>query len=175
MRGRLVVRRVIDGFEKITGGVMALLSPVDRTALFVAKAAALFVFGVLGLVARLSGFSIIKFIRLLKDDLLIILGTSSSESVLPRMLVKMENAGCAKPVVGLVIPTGYSFNLDGTCIYLTMAAIFIDSCTPFHGASMIASSPIVSPFAFNCCATSNATKPPNDQPPMKYGPFGCTS
>jgi aerobic C4-dicarboxylate transport protein len=87
--------------------------------------AALFVFGVLGLVARLNGFSIIKFIRLLKDELLIILGTSSSETVLPRMLVKLERAGASRQSVGVVLPTGYSFNLDGTCIYLTLGALFI--------------------------------------------------
>jgi aerobic C4-dicarboxylate transport protein len=87
--------------------------------------AALFVFGVLGLVARLSGFSILKFIRLLKDELLIILGTSSSETVLPRMLVKLERAGASRRSVGVVLPTGYSFNLDGTCIYLTLGALLI--------------------------------------------------
>ena len=83
----------------------------------------------LGIVARLCGFSIFKFIRYIKEELLIVLGTSSSESVLPRMLAKMENLGCEKSVVGLVIPTGYSFNLDGTCIYLTMAAVFLAQAT----------------------------------------------
>ena len=81
------------------------------------------------LVARLAGFSIFKFIRYIKEELLIVLGTSSSESVLPRMMAKMENLGCEKSVVGLVIPTGYSFNLDGTCIYLTMAAVFLAQAT----------------------------------------------
>ncbi len=89
----------------------------------------LFVFGVLGLIARLYGFSILKFIRYIGDELLIVLGTSSSESVLPRMIGKMEKAGAEKSVVGLVIPTGYSFNLDGTCIYLTMAALFLAQAT----------------------------------------------
>jgi aerobic C4-dicarboxylate transport protein len=89
----------------------------------------LFVFVVLGSVAALSGFSIFKFIRYIKEELLIVLGTSSSESVLPRMIAKCENLGCEKSVVGLVIPTGYSFNLDGTCIYLTMAAIFLAQAT----------------------------------------------
>ena len=89
----------------------------------------IFIFVVLGLVARLCGFSIFKFIRYIKEELLIVLGTSSSESVLPRMLAKMENLGCEKSVVGLVIPTGYSFNLDGTAIYLTMAAVFIAQAT----------------------------------------------
>jgi aerobic C4-dicarboxylate transport protein len=87
--------------------------------------AALFVFVVLGLVARVSGFSIVRFVRLLKDELLIILGTSSSETVLPRMLVKLERAGASRQSVGVVLPTGYSFNLDGTCIYLTLGALFI--------------------------------------------------
>ena len=91
--------------------------------------ACIFVFGVLGIVGRLAGFSILKFIRYIKEELLIVLGTSSSESVLPRMLAKMENLGCDKSVVGLVIPTGYSFNLDGTCIYLTMAAVFLAQAT----------------------------------------------
>ncbi|MBQ0932386.1 dicarboxylate/amino acid:cation symporter [Ideonella sp. 4Y16] len=89
----------------------------------------LFILGVLGLIARLHGFSILKFIRFIKEELLIVLGTSSSESVLPRMMRKMEHAGAEKSVVGLVIPTGYSFNLDGTSIYLTMAAVFIAQAT----------------------------------------------
>ena len=89
----------------------------------------IFVFVVLGFVAWLCGFSILKFIRYIKEELLIVLGTSSSESVLPRMLAKMENLGADKSVVGLVIPTGYSFNLDGTCIYLTMAAVFLAQAT----------------------------------------------
>jgi aerobic C4-dicarboxylate transport protein len=89
----------------------------------------LFIFIVLGLIARLAGFSIIKFIAYIKDELLIVLGTSSSESVLPRIMAKLEKMGCSKPVVGLVIPTGYSFNLDGTSIYLAMAAIFVAQAT----------------------------------------------
>ena len=89
----------------------------------------LFVFVVLGLISRLHGFSIVKFIRYIKEELLIVLGTSSSESVLPRMMEKLENLGARKSVVGLVIPTGYSFNLDGTSIYLTMAAVFISQAT----------------------------------------------
>ncbi|MEA2287005.1 MAG: aerobic C4-dicarboxylate transport protein [Solirubrobacteraceae bacterium] len=86
---------------------------------------AIFVFGVLGLVARLSGFSILRLIRLIRDELLIILGTSSSETVLPRLLAKLQAAGASRQTVGVVIPTGYSFNLDGTCIYLTLGAMFI--------------------------------------------------
>ncbi|WP_226572571.1 dicarboxylate/amino acid:cation symporter [Mangrovibacter yixingensis] len=92
----------------------------------------LFVFLVLGSIARYTGFSIFKFIRYIKEELLIVLGTSSSESALPRMLDKMEKLGCRKSVVGLVIPTGYSFNLDGTAIYLTMAAVFIAQATNSH-------------------------------------------
>jgi aerobic C4-dicarboxylate transport protein len=89
----------------------------------------LFIFVVLGTIARLCGFSIFKFIRYIREELLIVLGTSSSESVLPRMMAKLENLGCTKSVVGLVIPTGYSFNLDGTSIYLTMAAVFVAQAT----------------------------------------------
>ena len=92
----------------------------------------LFIFVVLGLIARFHGFSIWKFIKYIKEELLIVLGTSSSESVLPRMMEKMENAGANKTTVGLVIPTGYSFNLDGTSIYLTMAAVFIAQATNTH-------------------------------------------
>jgi aerobic C4-dicarboxylate transport protein len=80
-------------------------------------------------VLRLNGLSILKFLRYLKEELLIVLGTSSSESVLPRMMAKMEALGCSRPVVGMTVPTGYSFNLDGTCIYLTMAAIFVAQAT----------------------------------------------
>jgi aerobic C4-dicarboxylate transport protein len=89
----------------------------------------IFIFVVLGLIARFHGFSIWKFIKYIKEELLIVLGTSSSESVLPRMMAKLENLGAKKSVVGLVIPTGYSFNLDGTSIYLTMAAVFIAQAT----------------------------------------------
>jgi aerobic C4-dicarboxylate transport protein len=89
----------------------------------------LFIVVVLGLIARWAGFSIFRFIAYIKEELLIVLGTSSSESVLPRMMAKMEKLGCSKSVVGLVIPTGYSFNLDGTSIYLTMAAIFVAQAT----------------------------------------------
>jgi aerobic C4-dicarboxylate transport protein len=89
----------------------------------------IFIFVVLGSIAWFTGFSIWKFIKYIKEELLIVLGTSSSESVLPRMINKLENLGCKESVVGLVIPTGYSFNLDGTCIYLTMAAIFLAQAT----------------------------------------------
>jgi aerobic C4-dicarboxylate transport protein len=88
-----------------------------------------FIFLVLGTIARLHGFSVWKFVKYIKEELFIVLGTSSSESVLPRMMAKLENLGVRKSVVGLVIPTGYSFNLDGTSIYLTMAAVFIAQAT----------------------------------------------
>ena len=91
-----------------------------------------FVFIILGMIAFLHGFSIWKFIKYIKEELLIVLGTSSSESVLPRIMVKMEALGCSKSVVGLVIPSGYSFNLDGTSIYLTIAAIFVAQATNTH-------------------------------------------
>ena len=87
---------------------------------------AIFVFGILGLVCRIwGGFSILRLIRLIRDELLIIVGTSSSETVLPRLLAKLEAAGASRQAVGVIIPTGYSFNLDGTCIYLTLGALFI--------------------------------------------------
>jgi len=85
----------------------------------------LFVFVVLGLIARLTGFSLVRFIAYIKEELLTVLGTSSSESALVPVMTKLERLGCAKPVVGLVVPAGYSFNLDGTNIYLTMAALFV--------------------------------------------------
>ena len=92
----------------------------------------LFVLVVLGAVARYNGFSVLKLIRYIKDELLLVLGTSSSESALPNLMHKMEAAGCGKPVVGLVIPMGYSFNLDGTNIYMTLAALFIAQALDIH-------------------------------------------
>ena len=89
----------------------------------------LFIFIVLGTVARLTGFSIGRFILYIKEELLIVLGTSSSESALPSLMTKLEKLGCSKSVVGLVVPTGYSFNLDGTNIYMTMAALFVAQAT----------------------------------------------
>ncbi|MCA3233670.1 MAG: dicarboxylate/amino acid:cation symporter [Cupriavidus sp.] len=91
--------------------------------------AIVFVLVVLGTVARLTGFSIIRFVAYIKEELLIVLGTSSSEAALPHLMEKMEKLGCSKSVVGLVVPTGYSFNLDGTNIYMTMAVIFIAQAT----------------------------------------------
>jgi aerobic C4-dicarboxylate transport protein len=90
---------------------------------------ALFIFIVLGIIAKLIGFSIFRFISYIKEELLIVLGTSSSESALPALMRKLEKLGCSKPVVGLVVPTGYSFNLDGTNIYMTMAALFVAQAT----------------------------------------------
>jgi aerobic C4-dicarboxylate transport protein len=92
----------------------------------------LFVLIVLGTIARLSGFSIIRFLGYIKDELLIVLGTSSSETVLPQMIQKMERLGASRPVVGLVVPTGYSFNLDGTNIYMTLATLFLAQATNTH-------------------------------------------
>ena len=90
---------------------------------------ALFIFIVLGSIARYTGFSIVKFIKHISEELLIVLGTSSSESALPKLMAKLERMGCSRSVVGLVVPTGYSFNIDGTNIYMTMAALFIAQAT----------------------------------------------
>lgn len=105
-------------------GLRTLL-PLGRLMLDVYLTMALFIFIVLALICRAYGFRLWRFLRYIRDEILLVLGTSSSEAALPRMLEKLERYGCAKPVVGLVIPTGYSFNLDGTSIYLSMAAIFI--------------------------------------------------
>ena len=105
-------------------GISTIVNLIALVATFYLTAA-IFVVGVLGAVAWANGFSILKLIRYLKEELLLVLGTSSSEAALPSLLVKMERAGASKSVVGLVVPTGYSFNLDGTNIYMTMAALFI--------------------------------------------------
>lgn len=107
-----------------TFGVKSLL-PLGRLMLDVYVTMALFIFVVLNAVLRAYGFSLWQYLRYIREEILIVLGTSSSEAALPRMLDKMERYGCAKPVVGLVIPAGYSFNLDGTSIYLSMATIFV--------------------------------------------------
>ncbi len=109
-------------------GVSTLTSLASLMATFYITCL-LFVFLVLGSIARAHGFSVFKFIKYIREELLIVLGTSSSESVLPRMMAKMEKLGAKKSTVGLVIPTGYSFNLDGTAIYLTMAAVFVAQAT----------------------------------------------
>jgi aerobic C4-dicarboxylate transport protein len=93
---------------------------------------AFFVFVVLGAIAAFVGFSLWKFLKYIGEEILIVLGTSSSETVLPRLMSKLERLGCSKPVVGLVVPTGYSFNLDGTSIYMTMAAMFLAQASGVH-------------------------------------------
>ena len=108
--------------SKVLGSLVFLMAAFYLTC-------ALFIVVVLGLVARAVGFNLFKFLRYIKDELLIVLGTSSSESVLPRLMTKLEAAGARRSVVGLTVPTGYSFNLDGTCIYLTMGALFIAQAT----------------------------------------------
>lgn len=154
-RGK-VVFNIIDEFTHVFFGVVGLIMKAAPIGAFGAMAftigrfglgslsklgmlmgsfyltCVLFIAIVLGGIARLCGFSIFAFIRYIKEELLIVLGTSSSESVLPRMMAKLENLGCSKSVVGLVIPTGYSFNLDGTSIYLTMAAVFVAQATNTH-------------------------------------------
>lgn len=151
-KGKLIFN-VIDSFSQVIFGIINMIMRLAPVGAFGAMAftigkygigslvqlgqliacfyvtCLLFIFMVLGSIAKANGFSILHFISYIKEELLIVLGTSSSESVLPRMLVKMEALGCKKSVVGLVIPTGYSFNLDGTSIYLTMAAVFIAQAT----------------------------------------------
>ncbi|MFT4121049.1 dicarboxylate/amino acid:cation symporter [Bradyrhizobium sp.] len=105
-------------------GTGAILNLIGLIATFYLTAG-LFVLVVLGIIARLAGFSIFRFLAYIKDELLIVLGTSSSESALPSLMEKLERLGCSKSVVGLVVPTGYSFNLDGTNIYMTLATLFI--------------------------------------------------
>ena len=109
-------------------GLGSLLNLAELVLTFYLTSA-IFVLVVLGAVARACGFSVFKLIRYLKEELLLVLGTSSSESALPSLMHKMEHAGCKKSVVGLVVPTGYSFNLDGTNIYMTLAALFIAQAT----------------------------------------------
>jgi aerobic C4-dicarboxylate transport protein len=112
-------------------GLGTLLS-LGKLMLCVYVTSILFVVVVLGLITFFCGINLWKFLRYLREELLIVVGTSSSETVLPRMIVKMERLGCSKSVVGLVIPSGYSFNLDGTSIYLTIAALFIAQATNTH-------------------------------------------
>ena len=105
------------------------LAQLGKLMLCVYLTCGLFIVVVLGAIARGFGFSLWKVLRLIREELLIVIGTSSSESALPGLMEKMERVGCARPVVGIVVPSGYSFNLDGTCIYLTMAAMFIAQAT----------------------------------------------
>lgn len=111
---------------------MHTLLPLAKLLACVYLTSFAFVFIVLGAIARVHGFSLWRFLVYIKEELLIVLSTSSSESVLPRMMVKLEELGCGKSVVGLVIPSGYSFNLDGTSIYLTIAALFVAQATNVH-------------------------------------------
>ncbi|KQQ97038.1 dicarboxylate/amino acid:cation symporter [Massilia sp. Leaf139] len=151
-RGRATTR-IIEDFSHVIFGVVNIVMKLAPVGAFGAMAftigkygleslvplaklmgsfyltCALFVFVVLGTIARMTGFSIFKFIGYIKEELLIVLGTSSSESALPALMRKLEKLGCSKSVVGLVVPTGYSFNLDGTNIYMTMAALFVAQAT----------------------------------------------
>ncbi len=111
-----------------SAGVAALVALVKMMATFYA-ACFVFVFVVLGAIAYFTGFSLLKYLRFIKDEILLVLGTSSSESALPPMMAKLERAGCAPSVVGIVLPAGYSFNLDGTSIYLAMAVVFLAQAT----------------------------------------------
>jgi aerobic C4-dicarboxylate transport protein len=112
-------------------GLRSLL-PLGSVILCMSVTSLFFVFVVLALIARVHGFSIFKLVKYLDEELLIVLATSSSEPALPGLMVKMENMGCSKSVVGLVVPSGYSFNLDGTAIYLTIASIFVAQATNTH-------------------------------------------
>jgi len=111
-------------------GIASLINLVQLIGTFYLTSL-IFVLVVLGSIARLAGFSILRFIGYIKDELLIVLGTSSSESALPQLMEKLERLGCSKSVVGLVVPTGYSFNLDGTNIYMTLATLFIAQALSF--------------------------------------------
>jgi aerobic C4-dicarboxylate transport protein len=112
-------------------GVSALANLVELVAA-VYLTSFLFIVVVLGVVGLLAGFSVFDLVRYLKEEIFLVIGTSSSESALPALIDKMERAGCARPVVGLVVPIGYSFNLDGTNIYMTLAALFIAQATNIH-------------------------------------------
>ena len=150
------VLTVIDNLSNIVFGIMGMIVKLAPVGAFGAMAftvgsyglgslghllelmlgfyitAAIFIFGILGTVAWVSGFSIIKFLIYIKEEILLVLGTSSSETALPGMIKKMQGLGCSGSTVGLVIPTGYSFNLDGTNIYMSMAAIFLAQATNTH-------------------------------------------
>ena len=114
-----------DGSPFVAADVLASLKPLAALMGSFYLTCLLFVLGVLGLICALTGFSIVRFIVYIRAELLTVLGTSSSESALVPLMEKLERAGCSKAVVGLVVPAGYSFNLDGTNIYLTMAALFV--------------------------------------------------
>jgi aerobic C4-dicarboxylate transport protein len=112
-------------------GISSLI-PLAKLMASVYATMIIFVFVILNIICRMYGFSLWKYLKYIKEELLIVLGTSSSESVLPRMMERMEELGCSKSVTGLVIPTGYSFNLDGTSIYLSMAVIFLAQVSDVH-------------------------------------------
>ncbi|MEP6915313.1 MAG: dicarboxylate/amino acid:cation symporter [Acidobacteriota bacterium] len=114
-----------------TYGALSLLS-LGKLMAGVYITCVLFVVIVLGSILRLAGLGLFRFLRYIGEEILIVLGTSSSESALPRLMLKLEQLGCSKPVVGLVVPTGYSFNLDGTAIYMTMAAVFVAQASGVH-------------------------------------------
>jgi aerobic C4-dicarboxylate transport protein len=116
-------------------GLRSLL-PLGKVILCSSLTSLFFVFVILALIARLHGFSIFRLVRYLDEELLIVLATSSSEPALPGLMEKMENLGCSKSVVGLVVPSGYSFNLDGTAIYLTIASVFVAQATNTHLTAM---------------------------------------
>ncbi len=122
------------GAMAFTVGTFGLrtLIPLGRLMADVYLTMAIFIFVVLNLIARWYGFSLWKFLRFIREEILIVLGTSSSEAALPGLMNKLERYGCARPIVGLVVPTGYSFNLDGTSIYLTMATIFLVQVYGIH-------------------------------------------
>jgi aerobic C4-dicarboxylate transport protein len=111
---------------------IASLGPLAKLILAFYLTCILFVLVVMGSVARLAGFSIIKFLLYIKEEILLVLATSSSETALPTLMEKMERLGCSKPLVGLVVPTGYTFNTDGTSIYMTLAALFVAQATNTH-------------------------------------------
>jgi aerobic C4-dicarboxylate transport protein len=108
---------------------LSALGALSKLMFSVYATCVLFVFVVLGIIAKMSGFSLWKLLKYIREEIVIVVGTSSSESVLPRMMSKLEHLGCSKSIVGLVVPTGYSFNLDGTSIYMTMGAIFVAQAT----------------------------------------------
>ena len=119
------------GFTVGAFGAKSLLSLAELLAEFWLTCA-FFIFAILGLAARMAGFSVLRLIRYLKEELLVILATTSSETVLPQLMAKMTRAGCEESVVGLVVPTGYSFNLDGTCLYLATTSVFLAQATDTH-------------------------------------------
>ena len=132
------VRALVDDMAHAIFGVISIVMKAAPIGAFGAMAYTIGKYGVgsmvnlLGLIARMAGFSIFKFLAYIKEELLIVLGTSSSESALPSLMEKLERLGCSKSVVGLVVPTGYSFNLDGTNIYMTLATLFIAQAMGVH-------------------------------------------